>query len=300
MVRNHMPDSEATAKGHLNKTPTALPHPLSASVSARKRHHDRTQLRRPIDKESTTKPARIPFNPKSIPRSTTIHMDYTGRLPMRGSAGTLYFLVACWGSYIHMEPLTTLKGRDTAEALKSTITFFRKHSVNLDTIRMDNQTSPEMREMATELDLTWELVNPYQKEPNRAERAIRTAKNHIVAVRAGFHRDCPETFLDKCMFQVELTLNILHPFEYDPSISAHHALFGSRFDFARHPIAPIGCKVLTWNSPDNRGSWSDHGVPGIYLGPAMQHFRGFNIWVPQTIPTRVWNRVVVFKANRAR
>ncbi len=107
-----------------------------------------------------SKPARIPFDPTSMPRSKTIHMDYTGRMPMRGSSGTLYFLVTCWGSYIHLEPLTTLKGKDTAEALKSTITFFRKQNVSLDTIRMDNQTSPEMRDMAVELDLAWELVNP--------------------------------------------------------------------------------------------------------------------------------------------
>jgi hypothetical protein len=52
---------------------------------------------------------------------------------------------------------------------------------------MDNQSSPEVRTAATILHLTWELVNPYQKEPNRAERAIRTAKNHIIATRAGFH-----------------------------------------------------------------------------------------------------------------
>jgi hypothetical protein len=152
---------------------------------------------------------------------------------------------------------------------------------------MDNQSSPEVRELAVELNLEWELVNPYQKEPNRAERAIRTAKNHIIAVRAGFHKECPNTFIDRCLFQIELTLNILHPFEYDPTVSAHHGVFGDRFDFVRHPIAPVGAKVLTWDSPETRGSWADHGVHGIYLGPAINHFRGFHIWVPQTSAARV-------------
>ena len=157
----------------------------------------------------------------------------------------------------------------------------------MDKLRMDNQTSPEIRTMASSLDLTWELVNPYQKEPNRAERAIRTGKNHMLAVRASFHRDCPTAYLDICMFQVEVTLNLLHPCEYNPAISAHECLFGKKFDFSRHPIAPAGSKVLVWNSPDNRGSWSDHDLPGIYLGPAMKHFRGFDVWVPQTSSTRV-------------
>jgi hypothetical protein len=288
MVRRHMPESEATARGHLNKTVTAQPHAQSQSVSARHRAHKNMLRSKSRTDPTSSLPTPItPFDPTTVPKSTTLHFDYTGRLPIRGSMGTLYYLVATWGSYIHFEPLTSLTGKDTADALKKTVLFFRKQGVALDTLRMDNQTSQEIRAMAISLDLTWELVNPYQKEPNRAERAIRTGKNHMLAVRAGFHRDCSASYLDQCMFQVEVTLNLLHPYEYDPAISAHEGVFGKKFDFARHPIAPAGSKVLVWNSPDNRGSWSDHGIPGIYLGPAMKHFRGFNVWVPQTSSRRV-------------
>jgi hypothetical protein len=162
---------------------------------------------------------------------------------------------------------------------------------------MDNQSSPEVRSMANRLNLDWDLVKPYQKEPNRAERAIRTAKNHLIAVRAGFHSDCPETFIDRCLFQQELTLNLLHPFEYDPRISAHHGLFGRRFDFSRHPIAPAGTKVLTWNSPDNRGSWSDHGWHNGHIPRAC--FEPLS-WFPHMGPTNIfrthiWYRMAVFE-----
>ncbi len=98
---------------------------------------------------------------------------------------------------------------------------------------MDNQSSPEIKQIAEELDLKLDLVNPHQKEPNRAKRAIRTAKNHMIAVRAGFHSECPVTFLDRCLFQIELTLNIVHPLEYNPLVSAHHGLFGHRFNFPK-------------------------------------------------------------------
>jgi hypothetical protein len=54
----------------------------------------------------------------------------------------LYFLVTCHGSYIHHEPLTSLQGPETATAITSTVEFFRKHGVQLDTIKMDNQSSP--------------------------------------------------------------------------------------------------------------------------------------------------------------
>jgi hypothetical protein len=54
-----------------------------------------------------------------------------------------------------------------------------------------------------------------------------------------------------------------------------------------HPIASAGSKVLTWDSPDTRGSWADHGTEGIYVGPALNHFRAFRIWVPQNSAMRV-------------
>ena len=156
---------------------------------------------------------------------------------------------------------------------------------------MDNQTSPELRHAATALQLTIEYVSAKQKEANRAERAIQTAKHHIIATRAGFHRDCPHVYLDKCLVQIEITLNTIHPYEYDPRVSAYQGIYGEAFDFMRHPIAPAGSKVLTWNSPDTRGTWDDHGSEGIYLGPALQHFRAFRIWVSQHSALRVSSTV---------
>jgi hypothetical protein len=63
-----------------------------------------------------------------------------------------------------------MRGVDTAGAVKAAVLFFREQHVELDTIRMDNQSSPEVRTVATELKLQWQLVNPYKKktEPRRA------------------------------------------------------------------------------------------------------------------------------------
>ena len=65
-----------------------------------------------------------------------------------------------------------------------------------------------------------------------------------------------------------MTLNIIRPFEYDSVISAYEGLVGVKFNFQQHPIAAVGTKVLTWDAPDHRGSWADHGVEAVYLGPA--------------------------------
>jgi hypothetical protein len=54
MVRKHMPNSMATARGHLNKSPIGQPHALSDAVSARKRHH-RNELVRKVTLEMDSK-----------------------------------------------------------------------------------------------------------------------------------------------------------------------------------------------------------------------------------------------------
>jgi hypothetical protein len=141
------------------------------------------------------------------------------------------------------------------------------------------------------LKLKWDLVSPYVKNPNRSERGIRTAKNHIIATRAEFHPDCPPSFLDKCLFQMEMAVNIVRSFEYDPGISAYQGIHGASFNFRHHPIAPAGTKFLMWDAPDHRGSWADHGVPAVYLGPAMNHFHAFEVWVPNTSASRTTNTV---------
>jgi hypothetical protein len=72
--------------------------------------------------------------------------------------------------------------------------------LTLDILRMDNQRRLDLKEAARELKLQIEYISPEVKRPNRAERAIRTAKNRIIATRAGFHPDCSHAFLlDKCL-----------------------------------------------------------------------------------------------------
>jgi hypothetical protein len=66
---------------------------------------------------------------------------------------------------------------------------------------------------------------------------------------------------------------------------------GKAFDFLRHPITPVGTKILTWDSPDHRGTWADHGVPAVCLGPAPDHLRTFEVWAPNTSASRITNTV---------
>ena len=210
MVRKHIPNAMATAKGHLDRKPSSLPHAQSDAVSALRRHHTREAQ---AQQQSGTKIE--PFSLTGIERSTTLHLDYTGPLPEPCTSGTRYFQIATRGGYINLQPLVSLQHQHTTVALEAAIEFFRGHDVTITTVRMDNQRSQPLLKTAARLLLQWELVPPYVKNPNRAERAIRTAKNHIIATRAGFHPDCLHAYLDKCLCQIELTLNIVRPFDYD-------------------------------------------------------------------------------------
>jgi hypothetical protein len=99
--------------------------------------------------------------------------------------------------------------------------------------------------MAKTLKVTWDLVTPYVKNPNRSERAIRTAKNHLISAWAGFHPEGPHTYLDKCLYQIEMTLNILRPFEYDPGISAYEGLHGCTFNFQQQQLDCVRPDIAT-------------------------------------------------------
>ncbi len=168
-------------------------------MSALKRLHAEQHL---ISKSST------PFDPTTVAQSQTLHMDYTGRLQTICTSGTQYLQIACWGHYINPQPLTSMRAAQTTQAFTNSrcVNVFRKLGISLTRLSMDNQWSGDLRDAATELDITIEFISTEAKRANRAERAIRTAKNHIIATRAGFHPDFSHAYLDKCLPQMELAL----------------------------------------------------------------------------------------------
>ncbi len=129
-----------------------------------------------------------------------------------------------------------MRAAQTTQAFTNSVNVFRKLGISLTRLRMDDQWSDDLRDAATELDTTIEFISTEAKRANRAERAIRTAENHIIAMRAGFHPDFSHAFLDKCLPQMELALNFIHPFEYDNSISAYEDIHRAKFDFKRTPL----------------------------------------------------------------
>ena len=91
----------------------------------------------------------------------------------------------------------------------------------------------------------------------------------------------------KLLPQLELTLAYLRAYLPDPNISSYKGIFGRNFDFLAHPISPPGTKVIILDPVNTRESWAPHGLTRFYLGPALDHYKSFRVYVPSTNGIRV-------------
>ena len=78
-----------------------------------------------------------------------------------------------------------------------------------------------------------------------------------------------------------MTLNILIYFQVNPTMSAYKALEG-RFYFNKTPFAPPGIKLIVHKKTRQRKTWGIHGVPGWYIGPAMEHYQCYTCYTANT------------------
>ncbi|KAL7483515.1 hypothetical protein ACHAW6_009162 [Cyclotella cf. meneghiniana] len=53
---------------------------------------------------------------------------------------------------------------------------------------------------------------------------------------------------------------------------AYHQLFGHKYDWNAHPLAPPGTKAVIYESTDVRMSWGTQGLDAWYCGPALDHY----------------------------
>ena len=87
-----------------------------------------------------------------------------------------------------------------------------------------------------------------------------------------------------------MTLNMLNQSRINPKLSAHDQFFGT-FNYNRTPLAPLGTKVIIHEKPTQRASWDPHGKEGWLTGPALHHYRHFEVAVAATGGQRVSNTI---------
>ena len=211
-----------------------------------------------------------------------VSMDLTGKLH------NFYLMVVYVKSKNYIKLVTTQSRRatDLVQAFSSVLTFLERHSVTTSTVRMDNEVSATFHDLLAEKHIEPEFVPPGMHRRNEAERAIRTAKNHIIATLANTDPAFPMGAVAHTVAQAEITLNLLRPAAGAPTTSAWEAMFGRPYDFNRHPLAPVGTRVIVHEKPHLRETWAAHGVEGFYVGPKLDGYRMYTVYIPRTRHTR--------------
>jgi hypothetical protein len=55
--------------------------------------------------------------------------------------------------------------------------------------------------------------------------------------------------------------------------------------------------VIAFETPEKRTTWSPHGLDGWYLGPTLDSYRCYNIWIHETQRTRILDTVKWFPTH---
>lgn len=168
----------------------------------------------------STKP-RLPVDGTQTPTSsptltlidiplTHLYTDDTGRLHPRSRSGNQYLMVALHGTNaILVQPFSTKKDTHRIAAYQTIYARLKLARQAPTTHIMDNEASAAFRQAITNNNCTYQLVPPHVHRRNAAERAIRTFKDHFLAILAGLPRSFPKDRWDLLLPHAELTLNLL-------------------------------------------------------------------------------------------
>jgi len=232
----------------------------------------------------------VPLQPTHVLTqiTETNHMDATGGFPAKSNHGKQYILIMYSENGNYIKPIT-MKDRTKesyVKAYREGLQFFESRGLKPTFQRADNEISGLFLEYLVKHNIAIDLVPPGQHRRNRAERAIRTFKNHFIAILAGVDPEFPANLWCSLIQQAEITINALRESTCNPRMSAWEEINGP-LDFNRTPMAPPGMRVTVHDKPSDRASWAKHGTPGFYTGPAMDHYRCYTTATKATGATRV-------------
>ncbi|KAI2500612.1 hypothetical protein MHU86_13833 [Fragilaria crotonensis] len=159
--------------------------------------------------------------------------------------------------------------------------------------RLDNECSAPLKSFLHDEGIDFQLAPPGVHRRNAAERAIRTFKNHFIGGLCSVDKHFPLHLWDRLLPQALVTLNLLRSSRINPKLSAWSQLHG-QFDFNRTPIAPPGIRVLVHDKPATRGTWAPHALDGWYVGPALDSYRCYSVWMFDSRATRISDTLVWF------
>ena len=228
-----------------------------------------------------------------MPLTGQIFSDQPGQFLVSSTSGMSYLMIAhCYDSNaIIAEPMPSKTGNSLLNAYTKIHTKLTARGFRPKYQRLDNEISTIFQAFLKQEGIDYQLTPADSHRRNAAKRAIRTWKNHFIAMLCSTDPEFPLKLWDRLLEQAEITLNLLRASRVNPKLSAYAQLFGP-FDFNRTPLGPPGTRVLVHELPTARGTWSPHAVHGYYTGPATDHYRCYKVWIAETSSERIANTLV--------
>ena len=277
-VKQYLPKSEETTMGHQKLIRQGIRSTTSKGEQVGRRRTSKTTGR-----QRHVTVCSVPLKDlKGI-----IGTDQTGRFPVDSDRGHKYIFVLSDTDtdFIYAVPIKSRKKAELIRAFEEAYTTIVRCGFEPVLHRTDHETSTDLTSAIAEKGLDYEIVPPSNHRRNPAERAIQTFKAHFIAVLNGIDRDFPEGGWDLLLPQVNMTLNMLRPCGINPAHSAYAYMYGA-FDFNAHPLAPLGCRAIVHErsigNGGRRAGWGNKGKIGYYIGPAMDSYRVWRFYVPET------------------
>ena len=150
---------------------------------------------------------------------------------------------------------------------------------------LDNECSGDIKRSFAKNHVDFQRVPTHLHRRNAAERAIQTWKHHFIAGLASSDPSFPLNAWDYLLPKYDLTLNHLRSSRQQPRLSAHACPFGN-FHFNRTLLAVPRTKVMIHDNPSQLSAFAPHGIDGFYVGPSLEHYRCYKVFVTATQTTR--------------
>jgi hypothetical protein len=286
-VRKYLPKSYATSKGHMNQ--------IRQNIRS-----TQPGLEQPAPETDMVQEDKCNFIYSAVMDTNQIYTDLTGRFPTTSLSGNKYILILYdYDSNSVLSAPTKNRGdKDMVHAFDLLIQSLIIRGLKPHLQRLDNDASLALRNYLTKQGISYQLAPPHIYRRNNAERAIQSFKNHFIAGLCYVDPTFPLKLWHKLLPQATITLNLLQKSRINPCMSAYAQLNG-HFDFNITPLAPPGTRVIAHEKPDQRASWDPHGVDGYYLGPALDHYRCYQVRVTKTKGARIVDTVEFFPSKLA-
>jgi hypothetical protein len=152
----------------------------------------------------------------------TYQADITGKFTVESAQGNRYILVIVYRGFIKLEFLKTTSSTEYVKAHTKAIEFFTKRGYKIEKIKIDNETSKDLENYLDKKKIDWEYVEPGNHGALKAERALRDAKIHLIAMLCTTDKDFPLKLWDTIQTLFEITSNSLRKSKVNPKISAYH------------------------------------------------------------------------------